>query len=138
MRIDGVQGEFLSQEDIIELHDRLIDESEFNDEKGFIDVTGALFDSAYNSMFAGFGPYEKYPEIEDKAARLCYAIITSHCFKNANKRTGMMSMLLTLRLNNRKNVFDEEELFEMITGIGSGTKTLEELTEFIKTRQKTN
>lgn len=138
MRIDGVQGEFLSQEDIIELHDRLIDESEFNDEKGFIDVTGALFDSAYNSMFAGFGPYEKYPEIEDKAARLCYAIITSHCFKNANKRTGMMSMLLTLRLNNRKNIFDEEELFEMITGIGSGTKTLEELTEFIKTRQKTN
>lgn len=138
MRIDGVQGEFLSQEDIIELHDRLIDESEFNDEKGFIDVTGALFDSAYNSMFAGFGPYEKYPEIEDKAARLCYAIITSHCFKNANKRTGMMSMLLTLRLNDHKNVFDEEELFEMITGIGSGTKTLEELTEFIKTRQKTN
>lgn len=138
MRFDGVQGEFLSQEDIIELHDRLIDESEFNDEKGFIDITGALFDSAYNSMFAGFGPYEKYPEIEDKAARLCYAIITSHCFKNANKRTGMMSMLLTLRLNNRKNVFDEEELFEMITGIGSGTKTLEELTEFIKTRQKTN
>lgn len=138
MRIDGVQGEFLSQEDIIELHDRLIDESEFNDEKGFIDVTGALFDSAYNSMFAGFGPYEKYPEIEDKAARLCYAIITSHCFKNANKRTGMMSMLLTLRLNNHKNIFDEEELFEMITGIGSGTKTLEELTEFIKTRQKTN
>lgn len=138
MRIDGVQGDFLSQEDIIELHDRLIDESEFNDEKGFIDITGALFDSAYNSMFAGFGPYEKYPEIEDKAARLCYAIITSHCFKNANKRTGMMSMLLTLRLNNRKNIFDEEELFEMITGIGSGTKTLEELTEFIKTRQKTN
>lgn len=138
MRIDGVQGDFLSQEDIIELHDRLIDESEFNDEKGFIDITGALFDSAYNSMFAGFGPYEKYPEIEEKAARLCYAIITSHCFKNANKRTGMMSMLLTLRLNNRKNVFDEEELFEMITGIGSGTKTLEELTEFIKTRQKTN
>lgn len=138
MRIDGVQGEFLSQEDIIELHDHLIDESEFNDEKGFIDITGALFDSAYNSMFAGFGPYEKYPEIEDKAARLCYAIITSHCFKNANKRTGMMSMLLTLRLNNRKNIFDEEELFEMITGIGSGTKTLEELTEFIKTRQKTN
>lgn len=138
MRIDGVQGEFLSQEDIIELHDCLIDESEFNDEKGFIDVTGALFDSAYNSMFAGFGPYEKYPEIEDKAARLCYAIITNHCFKNANKRTGMMSMLLTLRLNNRKNIFDEEELFEMITGIGSGTKTLEELTEFIKIRQKTN
>lgn len=138
MRIDGVQGDFLSQEDIIELHDRLIDESEFNDEKGFIDITGALFDSAYNSMFAGFGPYEKYPEIEDKAARLCYAIITSHCFKNANKRTGMMSMLLTLRLNNHKNIFDEEELFEMITGIGSGTKTLEELTEFIKTRQKTN
>ena len=138
MRIDGVQGDFLSQEDIIELHDRLIDESEFNDEKGFIDITGALFDSAYNSMFAGFGPYEKYPEIEDKAARLCYAIITSHCFKNANKRTGMMSMLLTLRLNNCKNIFDEEELFEMMTGIGSGTKTLEELTEFIKTRQKTN
>lgn len=138
MRFDGIQGDFLSQEDIIELHDRLIDESEFNDEKGFIDITGGLFDSAYNSMFTGFGPYEKYPEIEDKAARLCYAIITSHCFKNANKRTGMMSMLLTLRLNNRKNVFDEEELFEMITGIGSGTKTLEELTEFIKTRQKTN
>lgn len=138
MKIEGTTGEFLSEQDIIELHDRLIDESEFNDDKGFIDATGALFDSAYNSMFAGFGPYEKYPEIEDKAARLCYAIITSHCFQNANKRTGMMSMLITLGMNKKNNVFDEEELFEMITGIGSGTKTLDDLTEFIKTRQKTN
>ncbi len=138
MKIQNIDGEFLSEEDIIELHDRLIDESEFNDEKGFIDNTGALFDSAYNSMFAGFGPYEKYPEIEDKAARLCYAIISSHCFKNANKRTGMMSMLLTLRLNNRNSVFEEEELFEMITGIGSGKKTLDDLTDFVKARQKTN
>ena len=138
MRIKGIEGEFLTEENIIELHDRLIDESEFNDDKGFIDNTGALFDSAYNSMFAGFGPYEKYPEIEDKAARLCYAIITSHCFKNANKRTGMMAMLITLKLNNKNSVFNEEDLFEMITGIGSGTRTLDDLTEFIKTRQKRN
>ena len=136
MKMENIDGEFLSPEDIIELHDRLIDDSEYNDDKGFIDGTGALFESAFYSMFASFGPYEKYPTIVDKAARLCYSIISNHCFNNANKRTGLMSMLLTLEINGKEHRFNQEELFELITGIGAGTISLDDLTEYIKNPKK--
>ena len=50
MKKEGYDGVFLSPEDIIVLHDMIIDESEFNDDKGFIDGTGALFENAYYAV----------------------------------------------------------------------------------------
>ena len=118
MKIEGYEGEYLSEEDILLLHDKIIAASEVQDDEGFIDVDGALFRGAVNSIFAGFGGWEAYPSIEEKACRLCFNIISSHCFRNANKRTGLMSMILTYQVNNMNVNLTEDELFEAITTIG--------------------
>lgn len=131
MKMDGYKGEFLSPEDIIQLHDKIIDDSELNDEKGFIDIDGSLFYSAVYSIYAGFGGQEIYPTIEEKSARLCYNLITGHTFLNANKRTGLMSMLMMLEINGKNHEYNQDELFEIINGIGSGNVSYEDLLNFI-------
>lgn len=135
MKVENVEGEFLSIEDIIKTHDKIIEESEFNDKTGFIDGTGKLLEGAVFSVFAGFGGIQAYPTIEEKAARLCFNIISSHCFNNANKRTGLMVMLETLEMNGRNACFNQEELYEQITGIGEHKSSYEQLLEFVQKGQ---
>lgn len=43
MKMEGYAGEFLSEEDIIHIHDKLAAASEDNEDLGFIDETGDLF-----------------------------------------------------------------------------------------------
>ena len=136
MKVEGYVGEFLSKNDIIYLHNSIIDNSEFNDDKGYIDVTGDLFDAAYHGIFAGFGDYELYPSILEKTVGLCFNIISSHVFSNANKRTGLMVLLQMLDLNDIEFVYSEDELFEAINGVGSGTISYEDLLNFVKIRIK--
>ena len=84
MKIDGYEGEFLSFEDLTHLNEAIIEASELNDPVGYIDQTGALLDNACNGILAGFMGVEAYPTIIEKAVRLCYNIISSHVFLNAN------------------------------------------------------
>ena len=134
MKKEGYDGEFLSPEDIIALHDMIIDQSEFNDDKGFIDGEGALFKNAYYAIFAGFSGWEAYPTILEKSCRLCYNIISSHVFSNANKRTGLMVLLQMLDLNDIDFVYTQDEMYDIIVSIASGTCTYEKLLEFVKMR----
>lgn len=64
MKIDGINGDFLSTKEIELLHNKIIENSEVKDDIGYIDNTGALFEGAVNSIFAGFGGYEAYPSVE--------------------------------------------------------------------------
>lgn len=59
-----------------------------------------------------FDQVELYPGIIEKAAILCFAIVTNHPFIDGNKRTGHHVMDLFLRINGYKlesNVDDEEK-----------------------------
>lgn len=134
MQVVGYEGEYLSKEDILLLHEKIIKNSESKDSEGFIDQTGALFDSAVNGIFSSFFGVDAYPTIEEKAARLCYNIITSHVFCNANKRTGMLSMIQLLDLNEMPLKYTNDEMFEVITRVGSGECTYEELHKFVSDR----
>ncbi len=119
MKMEGYVGEFLSEEDILLIHDKLAAASEDNEALGFIDNTGALFQGAVNSIFASFFGQDVYPTIEEKACRLGYNIATTHCFKNVNKRTGLMAMIMTYQINGMEINLSEEELFEAMATIAS-------------------
>ncbi len=119
MIIEGYEGEFLSKEDIVYLHDRIIDLSEFKEDKGFIDINGNLFDGSYNGIFASMFGQDRYPTIEEKCVGLCYAIISNHCFCNGNKRTGVFAMIQMFDMNGIDLQFEQEEMFDLITKVGS-------------------
>lgn len=132
MKMDGFEGEFPSPEEVKSLHDRIIEESKFDDDKGYLDESGHLFEGAYYHMFAGFGGVDAFPSIIDKAARLCYNIITNHVFKNANKRTGLMVLLVILDLNLIQIQYNEDDMFNMISRLGNNDCSYEEFVGFIK------
>lgn len=116
MRVDGYNGEFLSKNDIIEIHDSVLDGAGTSDilKNGrFLDPSGEAFDSAVNGIFAGFGGISLYPSIVDKCSALCYNIITSHIFRDGNKRVGCISLITMLDLNNLQCSLPDEELADI-------------------------
>lgn len=126
------EGKFLSIKDIEKMHSDIIQSSEVQDSPGFIDITGGRFESAVTSIFAGYAGMEIYPTVLEKAVRLCYNIIKSHCFMNANKRTALMSMLSTLEMNGIKLKYNQNEMFDAVCKLGSGELSYENFLNYIE------
>lgn len=80
-----------------------------------------LLESAIYSAQSGFGDEECYPSVEEKAARLAFAITNNHAFVDGNKRIGILVMLLTLRLNSISLTYTQAELIALGLGIADGS-----------------
>jgi death-on-curing family protein len=61
-----------------------------------------LFESALAAPQAGFGGYDPYPGLFDKAAVLMRSLIANHAFVDGNKRAGLFAALLFLRINGQE------------------------------------
>lgn len=134
MKIENIDGEFLSFDDLTDLNKMIIKQSELDDPIGYIDRTGDLLDNACNGIFAGFCGYSVYPTIIEKAVRLGYNIISTHVFLNANKRTGIISMVMTLDLNDIRIAYSQEEMSEVANMVADHRMSYEEFLEYIKSK----
>lgn len=90
-----------------------------------------LLESAVYSANNAFGDVEVYPSLEEKAARLAFAITGNHAFVDGNKRIGMLVMLLTLRLNGRAVVHTQAELIALGLGVADGSLGYAEILAWI-------
>lgn len=118
----------LTADEIISLHTKLISKTGGSD--GLRDR--GLLESAVYSAMGRFGDEEAYPTIEEKAARLMYALVNNHAFVDGNKRIGVLVMLTTLRLNSVELKFTQTELIELGLQTASGKADYEQVLEFIK------
>ena len=78
-----------------------------------------------------------YPSISDKAALYCYNIICNHIFTDGNKRTGLASALVFLRLNGMRlnKVLPNETITDFILKVAAGQSSLEECRAWFETHQ---
>lgn len=90
-----------------------------------------LLESAVYSANSAFGDVEVYPSLEEKAARLAFAITGNHAFVDGNKRIGMLVMLLTLRLNGRAVAHTQAELIALGLGVAEGSLGYAEILAWI-------
>ena len=118
----------LSVEEIRTLHTKLITRTGGSD--GLRDI--GLLESAVYSANAGFDGYEMYPDVEQKAARLMYALVSNHAFVDGNKRIGTLVMLMTLKLNGISIVYSQSELIKIALEVASGKASYEEVLDFIR------
>ena len=107
----------LSREQLLLLHSQLI--NRYGGTHGVRDE--GLLDSALNAPFQGFGDYEFYPTVTDKAVRLGYGLIENHPFHDGNKRIGALAMLTMLDLNNIQLEATNLELEQIIMDVAAGT-----------------
>ena len=82
-----------------------------------------------------FDSNELYPEIEEKAARLAYGLISNHGFVDGNKRIGVYAMLVFLELNNVTLKFTQDELINLGLGTAKGELNYLDILDFIKSHQ---
>ncbi len=107
----------LTVDEIIMLHDKLLRAT--GGLPGLRDR--GLLESAVFGVDASFEDVEKYPTVEEKAARLAYALISNHAFADGNKRVGILAMLITLRLNGVALQYTQRELIDLGLGAADGT-----------------
>lgn len=96
-----------------------------------------LADSAISRPHASFGGEEFYPSLEQKAATLLFGVARNHAFVDGNKRVAILATLQFLNRNGRDlDLEPAEKAYEIISGVSSGTVSLEDLTAWITERME--
>ncbi|HEM5084273.1 TPA: type II toxin-antitoxin system death-on-curing family toxin [Streptococcus suis] len=118
----------LTVEQVIELHTRLIQAT--GGLYGVRDV--GLIESSLSSAFSTYFGVEKYPSIEEKAARLCYSLVNNHAFLDGNKRIGVFVMIIFLELNGIVLNQTDDEIVKLGLGVASSELDYDAILEYIR------
>ena len=117
----------LTVSEILRLHQKLLDAT--GGLSGTRDL--GLLESAVYSANQVFGEEEAYPTVEQRAARLAYAISQNHPFVDGNKRIGMLVMLMTLRLNHVQIQYTQAELIQLGLSVADNSYRYEDILAWI-------
>ena len=117
----------LTVSEILRLHQKLLDAT--GGLRGTRDL--GLLESAVYSANQVFGEEEAYPTVEQRAARLAYAITQNHPFVDGNKRIGMLVMLMTLRLNHVQIQYTQAELIQLGLSVADNSYRYEDILAWI-------
>lgn len=121
----------LSKTQVIMLHQRLIQETGGSD--GIRDE--GLLDSALSNPFQSFGGVELYPNIQEKAAQLCFGIVKNHPMVDGNKRLGAHVMLVFMALNGYELSYTQQELSNIILDLAASKIGHDDLLKWIINHQ---
>ena len=118
----------LSQEKVLTLHKMMTEET--GGDPNVRDL--ALLNSALESAFATFDGLELYPSVQEKGARLGYALISNHAFVDGNKRIGMYVMLTFLEVNGIRMDCTNEEVATVGLSVADGSMSYEDLLAWVR------
>ena len=90
-----------------------------------------LLESALESPFGSFGGKDFYPSLEEKAARLGYALISNHAFVDGNKRIGIFALMLLLKINGSPLTLTDGDIVSAALGTADGSMEYEELLAWV-------
>ena len=118
---------FLSKEQILLMHDQLIEET--GGSKGLKDE--GMLESAPAAPFQSFDDKDLFPSVYQKAARLGYGLASNHAFVDGNKRIGAHAMLVFLALNRIRLDYTQEELSDLFLGVADDEKGYSDVLNWI-------
>ena len=120
-----------SKEKVLLLHKLLI--AQTGGEDGVRDIS--LLESALESCYATFDGKELFPSKEEKAARLCFGLISNHTFVDGNKRIGVYVLLTFLEVNGISLKVTDKELVNLGISLAEGTMKYDSLLNWIKAHE---
>lgn len=125
---------FLTKDQIIKINHLTIYHhgGNFNLPSNFLNEASLdyLVDIVHSEMFG----VALYPSIFDKAGVYLYNIIANHVFSDGNKRTGLETALIFLKLNNYQlsDTITNPILTDFILSVASGNESLESVQIWLK------
>lgn len=114
---------YLTVEQVLELHRRIIDSS--GGAPGIRDIDAIHAALARPQM--EFEGRVLYPNVEDKAAALCHSLVVRHSFVDGNKRVAHASMEVFLVLNGYEITASAKEQEKVMLSLAAGQVTQEQL-----------
>ena len=121
-----------TQSTVIRLHQLIATET--GGDPGIRDA--ALLESALESAFLTFGGEDLYATIEEKGARLGFALISNHAFVDGNKRIGMLVMLTFLEINGVGISPENDEVSRVGLAVAAGEMDYDALLGWVKKNRK--
>ena len=119
---------FLSVQEVIGVHADQV--NRYGGSHGLRDL--GLLESATFRAQTSFGGVYLYKTIFDKAAALGQSIILNHPFIDGNKRTGVVSMMMFLRANDRKLNVSQDDLVNTALRIAKEEVQIQEIAAWLK------
>ena len=118
----------MTKELVIRLHQMMAEETG----GGRLLRSEALLESAVEGTYATFGGEELYPTVEEKAARLGYALISNHAFEDGNKRIGVLVLLSYLEASGIRIRAGQQAVIDLGLGTASGQMDQEDVLAWIR------
>jgi death-on-curing family protein len=113
--------QYLDECDVLSIHQKLSDlfaaENDPISPSGLRDAN--MLGSALSRPRTSLGGTEKYKSVDAKAAALLHSLVKNHPFRNGNKRTALVALLVFLRRNDRRLEASESEIFELLIAVAS-------------------
>ncbi len=119
---------FLSLDEVIAIHRDQIDR--YGGRHGIRDL--GLLQSAIAVPAATFGGQSLHVDLYEMAAAYLFHIVQNHAFIDGNKRTGAVSAIVFLALNDIEIVADEDELERLVRGVAESRFGKSEVAEFLR------
>lgn len=124
----------LSIEDIIDIHDKMIDD--YGGEYGLRD--DGLLEGIHDAPYTEFFGQEQYPDILDKAAKYLFDFTYYQVFVDGNKRAGLSVTNAYLAANGLSLTLSVTKAYELVMSIANhGFENSEELVPILKENIKT-
>lgn len=117
----------LDVENVVLLHDIVLKQT--GGLKGVRDIN--MLDCSLQNVYQTFDDQELYPTIEEKGARMCYALITNHPFVDGNKRIGILVMLSFFELNGVNLKYSDDDLIKIGVHVADGTMDYQTLLKWV-------
>lgn len=121
---------YLNYKDIIQIHEDAIVDS--GGGRGIREIAG--IESAIVAPQSNYFGHERYPTIAEKAAVLCFELVTQHPFIDGNKRVGHSAMANFLHMNGYILDADDDEQETIILKLAASESNLEIFTDWVKSK----
>jgi death-on-curing protein len=119
---------FLSPQQVLFINARLV--AETGGETGLREL--ALLESAIARPAMTFDGVDLYPGLFEKAAALLDSLVNNHPFVDGNKRTGITSAAMFLRINGYRLICLQNELEAFTMQVASTHPPIEELANWLR------
>lgn len=95
----------------------------------------SILESALQRPFSTFDGNDLYKGIINKISVVTYSLIKNHGFVDGNKRIGVATMILLLRLNGISIKYTQEELIKLGLNTAEGTMKEDDIYQWIQRHQ---
>jgi len=118
----------LSLAEVLRLHKVVLEQT--GGARGLRDL--AALESAVAQPGMTFGGSDLYPTLEEKAAALCFSLVSNHAFVDGNKRIAHAAMEALLMLNGVEFEASVDEQERVMLALASSAFSRDELVGWIR------